>query len=247
MENKNMMKTNMITGTLNSLYFNPEKEVKGLWERFKEKAKDFKFKSWGILFLKVAGILILIKLLLIILLNGLQEYYPELENHERSAIHVSVFGLFLFAMLEEFMFRLPMKHNYLFLFISIYSFVQHLIPGEEWSLVIYGGNNIILRSTIYFSTTMLIFPLLKIVYKPKLIIAWMVISCIGFSLVHLRNYASLDLSIHPICILKVLPQLITGMIFLYTRLRMGIGTSIILHFSSNGLLLLLPPILNILE
>ena len=66
-------------------------------------------------------------------------------------------------------------------------------------------------------------------------------SCIAFGLVHVSNFTSITVANLLLAPLLVLPQVISGFIFAFARMRLGMIWCILLHTMHNALLFFMSP------
>jgi len=225
--------------------FNPIEEFRTIATDIRKEMDSFKWKTRLIGFIKLFILLLLVNSAIMVLMTILENESLTV-FHERSPINVTIWEMFVFVTLEEFMFRLPMKFNHLYLYIAILAFVNHFIPCKEWCLFFFGSCNIAWRILLVLASGTLIFIPVKQLYRPNLMKAWMVLSCICFACVHLRNYQTLNVFEQPaIALLMISPQLFAGIVFLYGRIKYDIVFAILLHFSFNGFFLAIPAILGV--
>ena len=228
-----------------SVLFNPIEEFRTIATDTGKEMDPFKWKSRLVSFIKLFILLLLVNAAIMILMAILESKSLTV-FHERSPINVTIWEMFVVVTLEEFMFRLPMKFNHLYLYIAILALVNHFVPCEEFCLFLYGSCNMVLRILLLLAFGTLIFIPVKQFYRPNLMKAWMVLSCICFACVHWRNYQTLNVFEQPgVALLMISPQLFAGIVFLYGRMKYDIVFAILLHFFFNEFFLTIPDILSI--
>jgi hypothetical protein len=156
------------------------------------------------------------------------------------------------SVIEELTFRLPLRHSGINLTISAllfaFSVVDLLLKFSSFGLVttkerlLWGAIFAILVASVVF-VLLLIEPVKRLTrniwvdHFRSVVYA----SCFAFGLVHLFNYRFTSLTAATLLLapLLVLPQIISGFVFAFARMRLGLIWCIVLHAAHNLVLLLI--------
>lgn len=164
---------------------------------------------------------------------GLDKYENSIEeNFKRSPAFYSIFIIGIGPLMEETIYRLPLKRNKYFV-ISLLLSIAYLLGLK--SLLVIGA------MVLYISS------LLVLWYKKndasKVIIG---LSILTFAMIHIENYGLKDLT--SMQILELLstffPQLMLGIIVTAVRLKFSFNYGLIYHILYNGIIVSLVFILN---
>jgi hypothetical protein len=230
---ENISKENLLT----KLYFSPKDEGIKVMAFIQEDVKNFRWKKWMVGFFRLLFIIYLLKLIYCVIYLKTVHGTPIEPEYTGIASSVTAIPLIFYILQEELMFRLPIKHNYLYLLISMLAFARFFVrSSSSWFNETFGSLTLFLQIACIIVVPFFVFPLVKILYKPKYMLFWMIASCLGFSLMHLRNYSLGDQPL--VNLFMVLPQLLGGILFLICRKRYGFLTGWLLHFSFNASIIL---------
>jgi len=201
--------------------------------------------TWGCYLL---GYNLFLSLLLLLLVVPVMKYVGASYIAQPRRFWVWVI---FFAVIEELTFRLPLKQSAISLTISALLFalfpVGHLLlkfgsfglamTTERW----------LWRAVFAILVASVVFVLLRIEPVKRLAASiWfdhfrsvLYLSCFAFGLVHLFNYRFTSLTAATLLLapLLVLPQIISGFILAFTRMRFGLIWCIALHAAHNLVLL----------
>lgn len=168
---------------------------------------------------------------------GFYELYRHSSYSEGSENYNYILSIILIVpIIEEILFRLPLKISKLNFSISLIVLTILILIkynfAQIWGLLIF---LFILISLIFFHTKF--FPYLRDIWLKYYKIVFYLVTLI-FGLIHISNYSfsSTILFLTPILIL---PQLLSGILLGYFRLKIGFGAAVFYHCLWNGFFLVM--------
>ena len=188
----------------------------------------------------------LLKALSVLIIQSLYnlEVIPEFKRDlgaSTNSIRNNIFyAALLFPIIEELSFRLYLKRNVINIFISSFFMTYMIVTNfifqtSTFSLSENGLTRILISLTVAL-LILYIHKMKKIKLKFNL---YYYLSAILFGLVHIYNYDYTNYKVLIFAIIICLPQITSGLLYGYTRIKYGIIGSIILHMLINGLPMLL--------
>ena len=161
-------------------------------------------------------------------------------------------SVMLFAIMEELTHRLPLRYSAINLTISAFLFtlfsVNRLLLGFASFGLATTTERWVWRAVFAIFVASVVFVLLRIEPVKQLVRSiWsdhfrfvLYASCFGFGLIHLLNVRFTSLTVETLFLapLLVLPQVISGFILAFARMRLGMIWCIVLHVAHNLLLVL---------
>ncbi len=186
-------------------------------------------KSKWLIFIGILSINILILAALDLVEGFLELSMPEIDGKENildNIIFYSIFLIFLAPILEEVLYRLPLKRNS-FTFFSLLVGVIYILIFDLLLIRIVLG--IYLISIIYLR-----------VWKKEISKVFIVISIFVFTISHIGNYGLLDIqSMNLLAFMFLfLPQLILGIIVSFLRIEFSFNYALLYHVLYNAIIIL---------
>jgi len=210
--------------------------LRGLFEGTK-KLKPLK-PSWNssyllrVLLFYLALDLVLNLIVAIPLFALFEEYFDTYQDIGESTLELLFYGVILAPILEELMFRMPLKYReshlkVYFIVISLFFFAAH------WSIGLLALATSITLATFSWKTKFK-HDLAHYHKKYSREIFWVLTSL--FALVHIFNYTpeTIPFWVYPF---MVIPQFISGFLFGIVRIRFGLRYSMLLHACLNLILI----------
>ena len=157
--------------------------------------------------------------------------------------------IILLSIIEEFIFRLPLRYTAINLSISVLLFALFAIRSLLFRFRIFDLVTFTERwlwsAVLALLIGSVVFVLLRIQPVQRIISRiWLhhfrsvlYFSCVAFGLAHVYNFTSITIASLFLAPLLVLPQVISGFIFAFARMRLGMIWCIVLHIAHNVLLL----------
>ena len=157
--------------------------------------------------------------------------------------------IILLSIIEEFIFRLPLRYTAINLSISVLLFALFAIRSLLFRFRIFDLVTFTERwlwsAVLALLIGSVVFVLLRIQPVQRIISRiWLhhfrsvlYFSCVAFGLAHVYNFTSITIASLFLAPLLVLPQIISGFIFAFARMRLGMIWCIVLHIAHNVLLL----------
>ena len=188
----------------------------------------------------------LLKALSVLIIQSLYnlEVIPEFKRDlgaSTNSIRNNIFyAALLFPIIEELSFRLYLKRNVINIFISSFFMTYMIVTNFIFQTSTFSlSENGLIRILISLTVALLILyihKMKKIKLKFNLLYY---LSAVLFGLVHIYNYDYTNYKVLIFAIIICLPQITSGLLYGYTRIKYGIIGSIILHMLINGLPMLL--------
>ena len=143
---------------------------------------------------------------------------------------------------EEAIFRLPLKKNKYYLFISLI-FIIWLFYKNVNLEAVYVENYYSVKIILTVLTTFVLFPLLTGIYKKCSTKSFLYFSLFLFAILHIFNMdylfsANFSIFIIIYILLYIGDKLVAGLFFSYTRMKYGFFYSCMLHAIGNSPILL---------
>ncbi len=162
--------------------------------------------------------------------------------------------IFLFPAIEELTFRLPLRYTAINLNISVFLFALFAIRSLLFRFGSFGLTTFTERwlwsALLAMMVASAVFVLLRTEPVKRLTSKiWsdhfksvVYFSCIAFGLAHVNNFTSITVANLMLAPLLVLPQVISGFIFAFARMRLGMISCIVLHSVHNALFFFMSPV-----
>jgi len=162
--------------------------------------------------------------------------------------------ILLVSTIEELIFRLPLRYTAINLTISALLFALFAIRNLLFRFGIFGVATFTERwlwsGVLAIVIASLVFVLLRAERVKRIISriwlhhfrAVLYFSCVVFGLVHVYNFRSITVASLFLAPLLVLPQIISGFIFAFARMRLGMIWCIVLHIAHNVLFFFMSPV-----
>lgn len=153
---------------------------------------------------------------------------------KQSVWLILFFVVVMAPIVEEIIFRLPLRPGTLRFFIPVSIATTYLLDFLNVNpAIIFVVGFALLGLNIYFAIRRLKFPRLQQLYR-RLSRPLFYLSAILFGALHISNYDSRVWMLMP---LLVLPQCVLGLFFGFVRIRYGFGWAIFTHAFHNGCLM----------
>jgi len=150
------------------------------------------------------------------------------DNYKKNPFIYFIFIVFLAPIIEEFIFRFPLKFSYKNSFIAVIILIFLLL------------NNLLIYNFFFFLFFICI--IIQMITKKTYNIIYL-LSVICFSIIHLDNFYSINDSIIE-NILLIFPQLLLGIILTHIRIHKNIKSCVLYHSSYNLIILLIYIMVN---
>jgi hypothetical protein len=154
--------------------------------------------------------------------------------------------IILLSIVEELIFRLPLRYTTINLNIAALLFALFAIRNLLFRLGIFGFVTFTERwlwsAVLALLIGSVVFVLLRTQPVKRIISriwlhhfrAVLYFSCVAFGLAHVYNFTSITIATLLLAPLLVLPQIIAGFIFAFARMRLGMIWCIVLHTAHNA-------------
>jgi hypothetical protein len=162
--------------------------------------------------------------------------------------------IILLSIIEELIFRLPLRYSAINLNISVLLFALFAIRTLLFRFGSFGSVTFTERwlwsAVLAIVIASIVFVLLR-TERIKRVISriWLdhfrsvlYFSCVAFGLVHVYNFTSITVANLILAPLLVLPQVISGFILAFARMRLGMIWCIVLHTAHNALFFFMGPV-----